>query len=92
MVRLHIKRGDNSLFLIDADLAAKVTDVIANVVIIYNGRLKIERICSEMESLALHGTMLPPEMEGLNDEQIEELKLKDQYGESCIPSGTSLNK
>lgn len=26
-------------------------------------------------------------MQGLTDEQIEELKLKDIWGEKCIPSG-----
>jgi hypothetical protein len=37
--------------------------------------------------LANHGTMLPPNMIGLTDEQVEELHLKDEWGEKCIPSG-----
>ncbi|CAG7732885.1 unnamed protein product [Allacma fusca] len=41
----------------------------------------------EMEELAKHGTMLPPDMLGLTDEQIVELKKVDTWGESCIPSG-----
>lgn len=40
-----------------------------------------------MEELVKHGTLLPPEMQGLTDEQIEELKLKDKWGDECIPSG-----
>ena len=42
---------------------------------------------SELEELANYGCMLPLEMIGLTDEQIEELKLVDSWAESCIPSG-----
>ena len=31
--------------------------------------------------------MLPDNMMGLTDEQIEELKLKDEWGEKCSPMG-----
>ena len=41
----------------------------------------------EIESLVEHGTMLPPNMAGLTDEQVEELKLQDDWGERCVPSG-----
>jgi len=41
----------------------------------------------EMEELADHGVTLPPNMQGLTDEQIEELKLKDEWAERCQPSG-----
>ena len=37
--------------------------------------------------MADHGITLPPNMQGLTDEQIEELKLKDEWGDKCIPSG-----
>ncbi|XP_038657596.1 cilia- and flagella-associated protein 298 isoform X2 [Scyliorhinus canicula] len=40
-----------------------------------------------MGELADHGTFLPINMQGLTDEQIEELKLKDEWAEKCIPSG-----
>lgn len=40
-----------------------------------------------MEELIKHGTMLPPDMMGLTDEQVVELKLKDEWGEKCVPSG-----
>jgi cilia- and flagella-associated protein 298 len=40
-----------------------------------------------MEELANYGCLLPPEMMGLTDEQIEELKLVDNWAETCIPSG-----
>lgn len=41
----------------------------------------------EMEDLSNHGIGLPPNMVGLTDEQIEELHLKDEFAESCTPSG-----
>lgn len=44
----------------------------------------------EMEELAEHGVFLPPNMQGLTDEQIQELKLKDEWGEKCVPSGGSV--
>lgn len=40
-----------------------------------------------MEMLAEHGISLPPEMHGLTDDQITELKLKDEFSETCAPSG-----
>lgn len=43
-----------------------------------------------MEELAEHGVFLPPNMQGLTEEQIEELKLKDEWGEKCVPSGGSV--
>ena len=39
----------------------------------------------EIEQLADHGITLPPNMQGLAEEQIEELKLKDEWAEKCRP-------
>jgi cilia- and flagella-associated protein 298 len=44
-------------------------------------------IFAEIEELANYGCMLPPEMIGLTDEQIEELKLVDSWANDCVPSG-----
>lgn len=41
----------------------------------------------EIEELGKHGTMLPHDMMGLTDEQVEELKLKDEWGNKCNPMG-----
>ena len=41
----------------------------------------------EIELLAAHGILLPPNMQGLTDEQVRELSLKDDYAETCKPSG-----
>ena len=50
-------------------------------------------VVAEMEELAKHGTLLPPNIMGLTDEQVEELKLTDEWGEKCVPSGGwSFNK
>ncbi|XP_077976917.1 cilia- and flagella-associated protein 298-like [Glandiceps talaboti] len=87
MVRLHIKRGDESQFLHDTTVTSKMENVIKEVAEIYNGRLKVQRICYEMEELAKHGVSLPPNMQGLTDEQVEDLKLVDEWGERCQPSG-----
>ena len=35
--------------------------------------------------MAKHGTMLPPNIMGLTDDQVEELKLKDEWGDKCTP-------
>jgi hypothetical protein len=45
MVRLHVKRGDESQFLFDTTVTSKTDEVIGDVAGIYNGRLKVERIC-----------------------------------------------
>ncbi|XP_012265903.1 cilia- and flagella-associated protein 298 isoform X2 [Athalia rosae] len=87
MVRLHVKKGDESQFLYDTSVDANVDDVINDIVVIYNGRLKVSRICYEIEELAKHGTMLPQDMMGLTDDQVQELKLRDEWGEKCSPMG-----
>lgn len=87
MVKLHIKKGDESQFLYETTVDVGTSDLIDSLVAIYNGRLKVQRICSEIEELADHGITLPPNMQGLTDEQIEELKLKDEWADKCYPSG-----
>ncbi|CAH0560818.1 unnamed protein product [Brassicogethes aeneus] len=87
MVIIHIKKGDESQFLIETSLKTPIEDLVKTVVAIYNGRLKVSRICSEIEELAKYGTLFPPEILGLTEEQVEELKLVDTWGDQCIPSG-----
>ncbi|GBP40521.1 UPF0769 protein C21orf59 homolog [Eumeta japonica] len=92
MVILHVKRGDQSQFLYETDINNTVDDVVKDIVAIYNGRLKIERICYEMEELGKHGTSLPPEMQGLTDEQLLDLKLEDPWAKRCAPQGYHVSK
>jgi len=46
--------------------------------------------CAEIELLGKHGVMLPPNMVGLTEEQVKELKLKDEFEDVCVPSGGSV--
>lgn len=45
----------------------------------------------EMELLSSHGILLPPNMHGLTDEQVTDLKLKDEYADTCVPCGGHVN-
>lgn len=51
MVILHIKRGDESHFLFETKLDTKVETVQAEVLAIFNGRLKISRVCSGTQNV-----------------------------------------
>uniref|UniRef100_A0A2D4NRM7 Cilia- and flagella-associated protein 298 n=1 Tax=Micrurus surinamensis TaxID=129470 RepID=A0A2D4NRM7_MICSU len=75
MVLLHVKHGDESQFLLESTGRVSIEDLTQEVTKIYNGRLKVQRLCA-----------------GLTDEQIEELKLTDEWAKKCIPSGGSTFK
>ena len=45
-----------------------------------------------MEELADVGITLPPNMQGLTDDQLEDLHLKDEWADKCIPSGGHVYK
>ena len=44
MVKLHLKQGDESLFLFETTCQAELSELIPQLVRIQNGRLKIERL------------------------------------------------
>lgn len=50
----------------------------------------MERIATEIDQLAQYGTILPENMQGLNEDQIIDLKLNDPWTEKCIPSGGAI--
>ena len=54
MVQLHLKRGDDSQFLLDTTADVSVESLVQHVAIVYNGRLKVERICSGEDSHISH--------------------------------------
>lgn len=87
MVLLQVKRENSVQFSYETNLSVKVEKLLLDVVAIFNGRLKVDRICSEMEQLANHGCLLPPEILGLAEEQVDELKLVDVWADKCVPSG-----
>lgn len=70
MVILLVKRGDENQFLYETDVEKEVDEVVKEITAIFNGRLKVTRICYEFEELWKHGTFLPPEMQGLNEDQV----------------------
>lgn len=61
----------------------------AGVIITRSLRLNVPSFAkmAEIEELAKHGTMLPQNMMGLTDDQVQELRLKDEWGEKCVPMG-----
>lgn len=54
MVRLHIKKGDESQFLFDTTVDSFIDNVINDITVIYNGRLKIFRICYGKHDLQIN--------------------------------------
>ncbi|CAG0923323.1 unnamed protein product [Notodromas monacha] len=90
MVVLHVKRGPNSVFLFETTVDASVDETIPEISKIYNNVLKVKRISVEVDELCRHGPSLPPNMVGLLEEQLEELKLCDN---ACDPpKGTMQRK
>ncbi|XP_043225865.1 cilia- and flagella-associated protein 298-like isoform X2 [Amphibalanus amphitrite] len=87
MVRLVIKRGDDEQFLYETSTSEKLDDTISNICTIFNGRLKVLRLVSEFSELAQHGIALPPEMVGLTEDQVTDLKLQDSQADIAVPSG-----
>lgn len=85
MVRLQIKRGAQNQFIYETTVQVPISQLVQEVTSIFNGRLKIGRITAEMEELAKHGPMWPPHILGLTEEQVDELKLVDEYEEKCTP-------
>lgn len=65
-----MKHNDQSQFLYETTLATPIEDLAQAITAIYNGRLKVDRICGEMQELAKYGTMYPPEILGLTEEQV----------------------
>jgi len=87
MVLLHVKRGEESLFLHSCTLEDNVSEVLPKLVNIHNGRRKILRLADEVLDLAKHGVAIKPDLAGLLPDQIKELKLVDEFEEQCVPSG-----
>nr|KAF6477287.1 cilia and flagella associated protein 298 [Molossus molossus] len=46
MVLLHVKRGDESQFLLQASGSTELEELTAQVARLYNARLKVQRVCS----------------------------------------------
>lgn len=46
MVKLHIKKGDESQFLYETTVEQPIDELVKDVCAIHNGRLKVQRICA----------------------------------------------
>lgn len=51
MVQLHVRRGDESQFLFDTTVDVSIETLAQQVSAVYNGRLKVDRICSGMTKM-----------------------------------------
>jgi len=74
------------VFNFETNVTDSVDEVLEKLVKIYNHRLKLLRVCDEMAQLAKHGVQIRPEIMGLTPDQVEELKLVDEFASSCVPS------
>lgn len=45
MVKLQVKKADENQFLMETTVARDIDDLFSEVAAIYNGRLKVMRIC-----------------------------------------------
>lgn len=90
MVKIHLKRGEGSLFLHETTTSISIEDLLKEVTEIYDGILRIQRLSDEIEELANHGIAKPTEAVGLTDDQILELKIQDLWTPKCYPSGGSV--
>ena len=70
MVKLYVKQGDTSLFLYETVCGVSIVQLVKEIAELHNLKLKVERICDEIVNLADHGVCLPPNMQGLTDEQV----------------------
>ena len=75
MVLITVKSGTEAQFMFECPAVTPITDCRDKIRDIYNARLKVERIATEIDQLAQYGTILPENMQGLNDDQLVELKV-----------------
>ncbi|GFU02603.1 cilia- and flagella-associated protein 298, partial [Nephila pilipes] len=84
MVKLHVKIGDQSLFWFETLTSVNIGELLKSLMEIHNGKLKIRRLCYEIEEMSKYGVSFPPNMQGLTQEQISDLKLKDDWVENNL--------
>ena len=91
MVLIHVKKFDTeSLFLFETSLQLSIDDALRSIVQLYNGQLKVKRICLEVRNLMEHGVYLPPKSSDILNDEISQLKITDKSEHSSsnfIPTG-----
>lgn len=87
MVLLHVKRtNDKNEFLFETTVAKSVSEVVSDMVIVHNLRLKVQRLAQSMTELAKYGPMRPEETRGLSDETAKCTELDvNAYGTPTNP-------
>jgi len=87
MVLLHCKRtNDKNEFLFETTVQKTVQDVVNELVVVHNLRLKIQRLAASMGELAKFGPMRPEETRGLSDETAKCTELDiNAYGAPTNP-------
>lgn len=65
MVILTVKHATEVQFLFNVPIKTEVSKVKEELRKIYNARLKVERLATEIDQLSQFGTMLPENMQGL---------------------------
>lgn len=78
------------MFLYETVTSVGLEQLLEEVVGLYNGILRIRRLADQVDMLAEHGIAKPPDAVGLTEEQIAEMKIKDEWTPKCYPSGGSV--
>lgn len=47
-MKIHVKRGDENLFLFETTVEAPLSELVVQLVRLQNGRLKVSRLCQGM--------------------------------------------
>ena len=71
MVRLVVKKSQESLFLIDTTTDCPVKRIAHDIALINNLQLKCIRLADAADSLALHGIAKPLDLHGYTEEQLD---------------------
>ena len=50
MVKLHVKKGDESIFLYETTVQTPIQELIPKLVKLHNGILKVQRLCQGKQS------------------------------------------
>ena len=80
MVRFHVKASGGDEFIVEGTTTASNDELIAELVNIWNLRLRLAQLCGSMRELARHGPMKPPDEQGID-------AIKEEYEDAQIEKG-----
>ncbi|KAJ3121776.1 hypothetical protein HK098_003410 [Nowakowskiella sp. JEL0407] len=73
MVFLHVKRGDDSLFLHETTASLSVKTLYEDIILLNNGRLRLKRLIEACKDLIEFGPLKPDSEQGYSEEQLDEM-------------------